>query len=444
MKSTKCRVALGGLLASFAAILILLGSALASGPSEAVIYSFGVSNSTPYAGLVADSAGNLYGTTLWGDSLPNGSVFELSPSGSGWSQTTLFVFDGANGSFPAGPMILDKSGNLYGNTSQGGTGNCSSGSSRVGCGVVFELSPPVSGGTWTETVLYNFQGGNDGQRPYDNLVMDAAGNLYGTTTSGGTGCAPQGCGTVFRLKPPAQKGGAWTETVLHRFNGTDGSGPAGITLKGGALYGAASGGPSNNGLIYKVKMGSELQMGSGTTETVLYNFSGSDGAGPGGVVFGADGNMYGVTGGGGQDNWGTVFELTQTSGGTWAEAVLYDFTGGADGANPNSPVILDEDGNLYGTTYTGGLTTECGWISPEDGCGVVFKVSPSAAGGAWTETVLHSFSDAGSDGNIPINTGVVFGKGGDLYGTTAYGGNGGCVAERGNTVNCGTVYRQMR
>ncbi len=435
MKSRRVSLAFGASLAGCVATLMLAGSALAATSSETVIHSFGTSNSNPSASLVADSSGNMYGTTFVGNSMPYGSVFEESPASTGgWKETILFNFNGNDGSGPSGPMILDSKGNLYGVTSNGGDESCGSG--NPGCGVVFELIRPTEGGAWKEVVLHEFSGGSDGRYPEGNLVFDSAGNLFGTTANGGgTGCSGLGCGTVFRLKPPAMAGGTWTETVLHRFDGNDGSGPGGLVLKGEVLYGAAGGGAKGDGLIFELK-----QDDGHWTETVLYAFNGSDGSGPGGLTFGASGNLYGATGGGGQYNWGTVFELTRSSGGTWSESVLYDFTGGADGGNPFSPLVLDESGSLYGTTDTGGLTAECNWTEPEDGCGVVYKLA-SGGGAAWTETVLHTFSDTGTDGNLPGNSGVILGVGGALYGTTEFGGTGGCVAFRGNTTGCGTVYK---
>jgi uncharacterized repeat protein (TIGR03803 family) len=409
---------------------MFVGTALASSPSESVIYSFTSAFSNPVTSLVADSAGNLYGTALDGTKYPNGAVFELSPnSNGGWSEKTLVTFNGTNGSLPQSTMVVDSNGNLYGSTALGGNGPCT-GTPR-GCGVVFELSPPSGGSSWTYTILYNFQGGNDGTGPGGNLVMDGSGNLYGTTGPAAVGATN---GTVWELKAPAQ-GGTWTQKTLYTFNGTDGFTPNSLTLKDGALYGTTAEGGSSSyaGTVF------ELKPSAGTWNyTQLYAFNnGSDGGFPFSVIGSAtSGNLYGTTSQGGQYNWGTVFKLTPNSNGTWAESVIYNFTGGADGATPESPLIRDKSDNLYGTTDSGGLTTECSFSYPYDGCGVVFKVVPSTG----AETVLHAFSDTGSDGNVPFSSGVIFSKG-DLYGTTEYGGTGGCVNYNGTVVNCGTVYQ---
>jgi uncharacterized repeat protein (TIGR03803 family) len=177
----------------------------------------------PFAGVTFDQKGNLYGTTNWGGPLGSGAVYRLTPpakKGQSWTETVLYSFaqDGPRGSHPEGPVILDGSGNVYGTTAFGGDANCQGG---FGCGVVFELSPPAQkGGAWTDATLHVFQGGNDGIDPSGYMLFDSKGNLYGTAQVGGAGNG----GIVYRLKPPAQKGGAWTETVLHAFTGSNGDG----------------------------------------------------------------------------------------------------------------------------------------------------------------------------------------------------------------------------
>ena len=217
------------------------------------------------------------------------------------------------------------------------------------------------------------------------------------------------------VEPPAQQGGAWTEKLLHVFQGTDGALPHSLVLDNGAHYGTAD-------------------EGGQTSFSGLYNFTGgSDGGFPFSVVPSVTpGDFYGTASAGGQYGYGVIFKLTPNSGGTWTKSVLYSFMGGADGGTPLSPLLRDRSDNLYGTASTGGLTTECSSFYPFDGCGVIFKFSTSTS----TETVLHAFSDTGSDGNLASTSGVVLGTGGVLYGTTEYGGTGGCTV-----VNCGTVYK---
>src|SRR5664279_2753958 len=258
-----------------------------------------------------------------------------------------FNNNGTDGTFPQAGLIVDGAGNLYGTTVDGGT---------YGWGTVFELTPTAGGG-WTETVLYSFgNNGTDGMWPYAGLIFDAAGNLYGTTNSGGT----YGYWTVFELTPTA--GGGWTEKVLYSFNanGTDGYGPVA------------------------------------------------------GLIFDAAGNLYGTTLGGGTYYSGTVFELTPAAGGGWTEKVLHNFNeNGTDGALPRAPLIFDAAGNLYGTTEYGGTYYD-------SDLGTVFELTP-AAGGGWTEKVLHNFG-IGRDGTDPL-AGLIFDAAGNLYGTTEYAGN---------------------
>ena len=281
--------------------------------------------------------------------------------------------------------------------------------------------------TWAqihEQVLHNFQyNGTDGVLPFAGLIFDAAGNLYSTTSEGGT----YGVGTVFELTPAA--GGGWTETVLHSFgNGTDGRGPNALIFDAaGNLYGTTSwGGTYTYGTVFELTPAA----GGGWTEQVLYSFCSqtncTDGAHPvAGLIFDAAGNLYGTTGHGGVyascnsgTGCGTVFELTPTAGGGWTEKVLHNFGNGTDGNSPSAGLIFDAASNLYGTTYVGGI-----YCSGSGGCGTVFELTP-AAGGTWTETVLYSFCPAGypcTDGIGP-EAGLIFDAAGNLYGTTVQGG----------------------
>ena len=379
------------------------GAGLARHWWEKVLHNFGsgVDGIQPdYGSLIHDSSGNLYGTTVDGGTHGCGMAFELSPGEGGWTETVLHNFnnDGVDGYFPQTGLIFDTAGNLYGTTQYGPR-----------YGTVFELSP-AQGGGWTEKVLYAFTGPNDGRYPR-GLTFDSSGNLFGTTSNGGIYCSLyQGCGTVFELSPA--QGGGWTETVLHSFgDGTDGDNPLAplILDSAGNLYGTTSGG--GVGIAYGTVFELSPAQGGGWTLTTLYSFGVlPDGQQPwtGPVAFDSAGNLYGTTAFGGTNRNGTVFELSPNGSGGWMETVLHSFGSGMDGVEPLGSVIVDADGNLYGTTSQGGL----------DGGGTVFEFSPDGSGG-WTETILHSF--VGTDGAYPF-AGLTFGAAGNLYGTTGLAG----------------------
>jgi uncharacterized repeat protein (TIGR03803 family) len=345
--------------------------------TESVIYSFCQQTpncqdgASPYSGLVFDTQGNLYGTTLNGGAYGGyGVVFELTPGQNGiWIETVLHSFgNGNDGMGPRGTLIFDKAGNLYGTTRGGGTGAGSGNCTDGGCGTAFELSPGLNG-QWTETVLYDFCSQTncpDGENPQGQLAFDPAGNLYGTTLNGGT-VYPYNNGTVFELTPG--KNGQWTETVLYSFQGssTDGSNPfAGVVVdKSGNLYGTTElgdetpgGASSNNGTVFELVHGQSGEW----TETILHIFCSdvvtcSDGSGPvAGLVFDGAGNLYGTTLNGGTPAYGNVFELTpgKNGNGNWTAISLYQFEGGATGLSPESGVILDANGNVYGAVTGGG------------------------------------------------------------------------------------------
>jgi len=366
-------------------IVFEVGPNGSGGWKETILYTFqgGSDGANPSAGLIFDQAGNLYGTTSAGGANKDGTVFELSPSGSGeWTETVLYSFgaSSSDGVAPSSPLIFDPLGNLYGTTELGGVSSyCGS----VGCGTVFELIRNGSGG-WTETVLYNFGANSaDGGRPVSPLIFDRKGNLYGTTAEGGSGGCTLlfiGCGTAFELSPKGS--GGWTETVLYNFlggaNGQDGEGPAAglIFDQAGNLYGTTefggnsgcsySGYPLGCGTVFELSPG-----GSGSwTETILYRFQPTnDGTNPqAGLIFDQAGNLYG-TSSEGTSNAGAVFELTPNGSGGWTEVLLYAFQGKSDGSGPNSALIFDESGNLYGETGGGGA-----------GHGVVFKVTKASLG----------------------------------------------------------------
>ncbi|HTZ96010.1 MAG TPA: choice-of-anchor tandem repeat GloVer-containing protein [Terriglobales bacterium] len=318
---------------------------------ESVIYSFsGPDGASPVSNLIFDSAGNLYGTTYSGGAQDLGVVFELTPSSRGWQQSVLYNFGSAthcrDGTSPAGGVILDVEGNLYGTTQLGGTEDCG-----FGAGVVFELSPGADG-PWSETVLHRFKG-TDGSLPEGNLVFDQAGNLYGAAYYGGT----EGSGTVFMLSP--QTNGSWKETVLHDFQGIDGENPTGSLVFNSSdnLYGTASaGGSEGMGLVFELEASH-----SGKEESI--SFTGVDGAAPwAGVIFDGAGNLYGTARSDGENGHGVVYELTPTSAGLRRRTFSFS---GADGSDPTCTLLVDPKGNVYGTTRLGGDYNQ----------GVVFEVS---------------------------------------------------------------------
>jgi uncharacterized repeat protein (TIGR03803 family) len=335
--------------------VILVNNAWAAG-TERVIHNFTGGNDgiDPAATLAADSAGNFYGTTVSGGTGTLctggcGTVFELSPlAGGKWKEKVLYSFTGgSDGKNPYGGVILDSKGDLYGTTVAGGSGgNCSG----DGCGVVFLLSK--SGNHWVETVMYNFTGGKDGFGPGGALVFDSVGNLYGTTPDGGK-C--RACGVVYQISPI--RGGGWKQTVLHTFTrGADGAvgslGPLFID-KGGNVFGVAElgGDPSCKcGVVFKLTSVS----GKWKFKT-LDAFKGVPNPGfpYGGVIADSKGNLYGTTYYGGASGQGSVFKLTKSAG-KYTESVLYSFTGGADGGSPTTTLMFDSKGNLYGTASAGG------------------------------------------------------------------------------------------
>jgi hypothetical protein len=307
---------------------------------------------------------------------------------------------------------------------------------------------PAASAQWNEKVLYSFQGGaTDGALPAGGVVFDAAGNLYGATTQGFGFCAPAQCGSVFQLTPPAKKGDPWTETVLHVFTGNsngDGDTPVGglVIDRAGNLYGTAGYGGTGDCVLLGTKVGCGIvykmtppqTKGGKWVETVLHSFPTSkQGYLPNGdLVFDGAGNLYGATMfGGGHGTTcndfyqycGAVFELSppKTKGGKWTEKVLHGFKGGTDGANPNGGLVLDSNGNVYGTTYIGGYN--CPHNSGQ-GCGTAFELKlPDKKDGAWAEKVLHRFKRDSSDGGNPM-AGLRFDRLGNLYGTNLNGGPG--------------------
>jgi uncharacterized repeat protein (TIGR03803 family) len=406
-----------------AVVFAVAHSALAQ--TETVLWSFGVragQGATPWDSLIMDQEGNLYGTTEEGGANGLGTVFMLSapPTKHGaWTETVLYSFGSqtGDGASPYDSLIVDSEGNLYGTTRGGGANNA---------GTAFELSPGKSG-TWTEAVLYSFGSqAADGVNPYDSLIMDDEGNLYGTTNRGGADDA----GTAFELSP--RKSGTWTETVLYSFADApnDGSLPYAALIMGanGNLYGTTTeGGACSFGTVFELS-----PQKSGTwAETVLYSFGSQsdDGVNPyGALIMDTTGNLYGTASGGGAHAYGEVFELSPPSGGgsVWAETALYGFGRyPTDGAYPFAGLIMDKDGDLYGTTTGGGNYS----------FGTVFQLSPPAEGSEWMEKELYSFGRETSTGEEPWDS-LIMDKDGNLYGTTTEGG-----ATTHCDYGCGTVFK---
>jgi uncharacterized repeat protein (TIGR03803 family) len=391
----------------FVLCLMVATPALAA-TKEKVLYDFCQAQlcpdgSNPVSSLVFDAAGNLYGTAVYGGNSNCvhgcGTVFELARVNDKWVYKVLHHFesDGKDGNYPAGNLIFDAQGNLYGTTAKGGTSQG---------GTVFELMP-AQGGKWKEKILHSFGGNSsDGSEPLAPVAFDTTGNLYGTTFYGGT----FGDGTLFRLAPG--KNGNWTEKVLHNFdfNEEDGfSSRAGVVFdNSGNFYGTTVlGGTGGNGTVFEETHGKN----GSWKENVLYSFTGqTDGSlanAP--LVFDSSGSLYSTTLAGGGSGLGNVFKLTRNAKGKWELTTLYDFSNVA-GSYPEGGVMFDTTGNLYGTTSEGGAYNSSG---------TVFKLMPGG-GGTWTETVVHSFG-IGTDGSSP-EAGLIMDASGNLYGTTNTGG----------------------
>jgi uncharacterized repeat protein (TIGR03803 family) len=343
------------------------------------------------------------------------------------TETVLHNFSGgSDGGYPHSTLISDLAGNLYGTTENGGDSNIKCSSS---CGVVFKLSRESSG-AWQETVIYSFTGNDDGANPVAGLVADTAGNLYGATVVSGT----FGWGNVFKLAPAT--GGSWQFSTLHSFTGgTDGGAPDASLLFGsdGRLYGTTSaGGASGLGAVFSLAPSS----GGGWSEKVIYSFAGGkDGSNPqSALIQDARGSLYGTTVSAGTWGYGTAYKLTPTSNG-WKKSVLHAFRKAGDGGSPYAGLTLDAAGNLYGTTFIGGDTQASCFVA-NSGCGTVYELSPNSSGG-WNFSVVHTFG-GGSDGGSPL-AGLTLAPGGILFGVTNSGGvaANGCPSNSG----CGTVFK---
>jgi uncharacterized repeat protein (TIGR03803 family) len=406
---------------------------MAAGQSETILHRFNPNTTDGYdpgGGLVADGAGNLYGVTSQGGSADAGTVFELSPPASGgraWTETTLHDFlGGTDGADPLGALVFDKQGNLYGATVYGGAGINNNSN-----GTVFELTPPSSsGGAWGYAVIASFDSGQVAVNPIGPLVIDVAGNVYGYSNGGNNNYVVCGgpCGNIFELQPPTEPGAAWTGSSIYNFatvGTTDGVGPNSIILGGhGVLYGTTGGGGTGYfGTFFKLTPPSDS--GGTWTEKILYNFTAANPVPFGGLIAGANGTFFGTTEG--PNELGTVFQLIPPSSGRgWSDSILYTFIGGNDGSTPMG-VISDKSGNLYGVTINGGIKSQS---CINGGCGAVFELSPPAASGsAWTETTLHTFAGENDGGNpkgpLVLRKGLLFGA--TSYGGTPPYGSGGIV-----------------
>jgi len=384
----------------------------------------------------------------------------LAPAAQAQSYSVIHNFSGGgDGATPMAGLTFDRAGNLYGTANYGGNfgGNCGA----SGCGIVYRLSNHNS--SWILAPLYSFRGGNDGMNPQRaSVVFGPDGSLYSTTYGGGGSCrlSEQGCGTVFKLQPPANSCTSvscpWIETILHSFNGDDGSGPLGALIfdRQDNVDGVTSTGSlRNGGTVYQLAQLSQMEdilshpygypgsgvsmdhagnlygstflaadgpgavfeltpSGSNWINTQLYAFTGGDDGGHplAGVLLDAAGNLYGATTTEGSGQGGTVFELTPSNGG-WSFSLVYSFPGPANGlmvVGPIGDLIMDAAGNLYGTTFSDGAF----------GFGAVFQLTHSDSG--WTYTSLHDFTN-GTDGGFPYSN-LVFDANGNIYGTASTGG----------------------
>jgi uncharacterized repeat protein (TIGR03803 family) len=429
-----------GRLFALAALAVLTAEVVPAQTSYQTIYSFGKlpDGAQPNASLVIGPQGSLFGTTLTGGAYGGGTVFELSsPTGTAWTESVLYSFSGANGQYPYANVVFGPNGALYGTTDGGGSGG----------GTVFELAPPTgSGGSWTETVLYAFSSDIHAQvnAPSSAVLFGSKGVLYATAAGGNINAY----GGVVALAPPATAGGTRKESTITTFGGTAGGNPyAGLVSDGKNMYGTNyylgdefCGVTSGCGAVYELTP--PAAAGDGWTVAPVWDFLGApnDGAYPFAPLAVAPGGpLYGTTDYGGSgvcsvdgralNGCGTVFQLTppSTPGAAWTESVIYNFTGtNGDGILPAAGVVIGKNGALYGTTERGGNISSSSPCQASylvsAGCGIVFELMPpTTPGGAWTETILHTFTGLDGDGALPT-AGLVMSSSGVLYGTTSSGG----------------------
>lgn len=411
--------------ASVAVFLVVAITAQAQ--TFTVLHQFtgGADGSNPYSSLTMDHAGNLYGVAPFGgirncetqNGIGCGVAFKLIHSHSGWLFSTLYEFSaGSGGSIPVGTPYITSDG-IYGATDGGGNSNCR-GTFGDGCGTVFYLQPKPNfcaslACPWVNTVLYRFTGGADGSDPWTGVVLDGAGNIYGTTYAGGS----SQLGVAYEL---SRSGSTWTESTIHTFVGAgDGANPISAPILDGSgnVYGTTENGGSCGG----TGCGTVFELsptGSGWNKNILYNFTGAFATPLAGLIFDAQGNLYGSA-----SVPNSVFELSPSSGG-WSASLLYSDES-LDVQSFRSTLARDAAGNLYGTSEFGGQS-QCA-----QGCGFVYKLTPSSGG--WAFTQLYSFT-GGSDGANPTG-GVVLDSSGNIYGTTFSGGNNTCFSR-----GCGVVW----
>ena len=450
--TSKLSWALRGTVAVLAVTLILMPNSWAAS-SERVLHTFNIATAGfPVSGLAMDANGNLYGTTLRGGlgtcPLGCGVVFKLTKNNNGgvtYGILHSFVGFASDGGAPSGAPIVDSAGNVYGTTTIGGKGDC---------GIVYRLSP-TAGGKYHETIIHSFnrftKRNDDGCGPESYLVPDAAGNLYGTTNTGGGGVSntfcDNGCGSVFKLAPNGD--GTYTESVIHSFPGTkgntDGRNPVGgmVLDSAGNLWGSTPGGGNGNGTVFELTPNSD-----GTyTESTLFMFTGaSTGSDPNtDLVIDKAGNLYGTAVNGGLGH-GVVFKVTPQPGGGVKESIIHAFvlcnaTVCPDGISPFNGLTIDANGTLYGTVdLGGGASNQCSTGTPALGCGIVYKLTPNAQG-KFTETILYRFQGF-ADGATPEDDRLVIDASGNIFGTTAEGGNStACPADGfGTPGGCGVVF----
>ncbi len=378
----------------------------------ATLYQFtGRANGVFPNGVIMDRAGNLYGATVGGGANTGaceefngcGTVYKLSFHGS-WTFSLLYSFTGGADGVEPTPPIFGPDGSLYGSTYFGGAGPCGY---DWGCGIIYRLQPPATfcrstSCPWTETIVHRFRA-TDGSSP-NTPAFDSAGNIYGTAGRGGNlqGCGGLGCGNIFQF---VNSGGSWTESVLYEFSGEADGGlpPGGVVFDhAGNLYGLTSySQPYQCGTAFEL-----ANSGGSWTLSTLYAFNPQigDGCQPSAApIFDASGNLYGASIGN-SGGPGAVFQLVPGQG-SWTENVLHLFP--SDVQSADSPLIMDSQGNLYGTTYTYGANN----------CGSVYKLTPSDGG--WIYTDLHDFNEF-VDGCNPVGP-IAMDSQGNIYGTTYSG-----------------------
>ena len=406
MTQRKLALAIAGRVLAAALVLFALPSSAWAGPEFKVLHTFigGSDAWFPNGPLTLDSAGNLYGTSLYGGSTTAcggygcGTVFQLALKSGHWGESVLYNFaDFTSYAGAYGPLVLDSSGNIYGI----GTFAYYNDGEYYG-GELFQVLD--NAGAYTGSALHNFVGGNDdGAQPNPGLVRDSAGNLYGSTQVGGD---LNNNGVVFQFSHDGD--GNWTETLIYEFGQGKSSCPVGAMAidKAGNLYGTtACGGAYGVGSVYRLS----LAEGVWTIES-LYDFTPDVmcySPEPGGLAMDAAGNLYVSTQYDGSYGVGMIFKLTPTVG-YWKFSLIHSFTGSTDGGYPTGGLVIDSSGSIYGTTYTGGLFQY----------GTVYKFAHGAKGG-WTETVLHNFAGTSDGYNAQ---GVILDSSDNVYGVAEYGG----------------------